>query len=93
MIDKINNNVECQIVAMADKIAQSVSDLHDIALAKVFDITEDDMKKILPVRELNKIEGYPVKFRVKSLMSVYKDHLIDGVSYDKTTNTLSMNLT
>lgn len=93
VIDKINNNnVECQIVAMADEIAQSVSDLHDIALAKVFDITEDDMEKILPVSELNKIEGYPDKFRVKSLMSVYKDHLIDGVSYDKATNTLSMNL-
>lgn len=91
VIRKIKNNIiESQIVSIADEIAQRVSDLHDIALAKVFTITSEDMKSILPKDELEKVEGYPDKFRIKSLMSVYKDHLIEGVYYVQKTNQLKI---
>lgn len=92
VIKKINNQIiESQIVALADEIAQRVSDLHDIALAKALIITEKEMTGFLPKEELEKVEGYPNKIRIKSLMSVYKEHLISGVSYDSTTNRLVMN--
>lgn len=82
--------IEAQIIAMADEIAQRISDLHDIMLSKAKIINCDKFTEFLPKEEAEKILGYPNSFRVKDLLSVLKDFLLSGISYDLKTNSLIM---
>ena len=79
VIKKINNGfAEASLVELSDEIAQSVSDLHDILLSKMYIITKKDIDTILPPKYRKEIAGYPNQIRVKSLIKIYTNYLIDG---------------
>lgn len=78
-------SVEADIVAIADEIAQRISDLHDITLSKEFVLTSKTIEEFIPKSLANSIDGYPDAFRIKSLMSILRQYLIDGVYYDRKT--------
>ena len=83
-------SVEADIVAMADEIAQRISDLHDIALSKEFVLSSKTIDEFIPKSLVNSISGYPDAFRIKSLMAILRQYLIDGVYYDKKTKRVLM---
>ena len=91
VVDRIKKgSVEADIVAMADEISQRISDLHDIALSKEFILSSEIIDKFIPKNLAHSIEGYPDAFRIKSLMSILRQYLIDGLYYDKKTKRVLM---
>lgn len=73
--------VESQIVALADEIAQRVSDFHDLLMSKDYIIDYNEMKKYLPNSILLLANGYPNTFKIKELMLLLLKYYVDGVVF------------
>lgn len=72
--------IEAQIVALADEIAQRISDLHDLLLSKDYMVTYDDIEEFLPGSIASLLDGYRDSFRIKDVLKFLLDYYVDGVS-------------
>ena len=86
-----DNSVESQIVALADEIAQRVSDFHDLLLSKDYRIDPDEIDRIIPVELISKtVPNYKTSFRIKKLMQLLLDYYLSGVEYNEEHKTIFM---